>query len=81
MSSWVPLKQADGRVTGISVLVEEITERKRMEQALRARRTDMLEARVEERTAELQAANAALAESEERYRSLVNNLNVGSLSQ
>jgi PAS domain S-box-containing protein len=36
-----------------------------------------LEQRVHERTAELQAANAALAESEERYRSLVNNLNVG----
>jgi PAS domain S-box-containing protein len=38
---------------------------------------DQLERRVQERTAELQAANAALAESEERYRSLVNNLNVG----
>ena len=36
-----------------------------------------LELRVHERTAELQAANAALGESEERYRSLVNNLNVG----
>jgi PAS domain S-box-containing protein len=38
---------------------------------------DQLEQRVQERTAELQAANAALGESEERYRSLVNNLNVG----
>jgi PAS domain S-box-containing protein len=38
---------------------------------------DELEQRVEERTAELQNANAALTESEERYRSLVNNLNVG----
>jgi len=38
---------------------------------------DQLEQRVQERTAELQAANAALAKSEERYRSLVNNLNVG----
>ena len=38
---------------------------------------NQLERRVQERTAELRAANAALAESEERYRSLVNNLNVG----
>ena len=35
VTHWVPFKQADGRATGISVLVEEITERKRMEQALR----------------------------------------------
>ena len=33
--SWVPLKAADGRVTGISLLVEEITERKQMLLALR----------------------------------------------
>jgi PAS domain S-box-containing protein len=38
---------------------------------------DNLETRVQERTAELKAANVALRESEERYRSLVNNLNVG----
>jgi len=36
-----------------------------------------LEQRVRERTAELHAANTALRQSEERYRSLVNNLNVG----
>ena len=57
-------------------IVRDITRRKLSEKALREAR-DTLEARVQERTAELQAANAALGESEERYRSLVNNLNVG----
>jgi PAS domain S-box-containing protein len=35
LSSWVPLKAADGRVTGISLLVEEVTERKQILQTLR----------------------------------------------
>ena len=35
VSSWVPLKEADGTVVGISVVVEEVTERKRLDQALR----------------------------------------------
>ena len=35
ISSWVPLKEADGRVSGVSVLIEEVTERKRLDQALR----------------------------------------------
>ena len=47
-----------------------------MDRALREAH-EQLEQRVHERTAELQAATAALRESEERYRSLVNNLNVG----
>jgi PAS domain S-box-containing protein len=61
------------RLAGINL---DITERKLVAQALREAH-DMLEQRVHERTAELRAANAALGESEERYRSLVNNLNVG----
>lgn len=73
---WAPLKAADGQVTGVSVVIEEITERRRAERALREAH-DQLEQRVRERTAELQAANAALSQSEERYRSLINNLNVG----
>ena len=61
------------RLAGINL---DITERKRAEEALRVAH-DQLERRVQERTAELQAANTALRESEERYRSLVNNLSVG----
>ena len=54
------------RFTGINL---DITERKQMEQALREAH-DELEQRVRERTAELRAANAALSQSEERYRVL-----------
>jgi len=69
LAHWAPLKAADGQVTGVSVVIEEITERRRAERALREAH-DQLEQRVRERTAELQAANAALSQSEERYRTL-----------
>jgi PAS domain S-box-containing protein len=71
-----PYRDADGHVIGTIGIGIDITERKRMDEALREAH-DKLEQRVQERTAELQAANAALGASEERYRSLVNNLNVG----
>ena len=35
ITSWAPLKEADGHVSGVSVVVEEVTERKRLDQALR----------------------------------------------
>jgi PAS domain S-box-containing protein len=70
------LRDADGRPAGMWAIVRDITLRQQAEEALRQAH-DTLEARVKERTTELQAANAALTESEERYRSLVNNLTVG----
>jgi PAS domain S-box-containing protein len=70
------IRDANGQPSAMWAIVRDITERKLAEQAL-CEVNDQLERRVQERTAELQAANAALAESEERYRSLVNNLNVG----
>lgn len=48
----------------------DVTERKQAETSLQEVR-DELERRVRERTAELQSANTALSESEERYRQLV----------
>jgi PAS domain S-box-containing protein len=57
--NWVPLKEVNGLVTGVSVVVEEITNRKRAEEALKNAH-DELERRVEERTAHLQQANREL---------------------
>ena len=70
------IRDANDQPSAMWAIVRDITERKLAEQAL-CEVNDQLERRVQERTAELQTANAALAESEERYRSLVNNLNVG----
>jgi PAS domain S-box-containing protein len=66
----------DGDPVAMWAIVRNVTERHQAADALRPSR-DLLEARVRERTAELEAANAALRQSEERYRSLVHNLNVG----
>ncbi|MEI7732720.1 MAG: PAS domain S-box protein [Verrucomicrobiota bacterium] len=62
----------DGR-QGVLVMAEDITERKQAEQALRESH-EQLELRVRERTAELQAINLALRESEEKYRLLYDSM-------
>ncbi|MDX9821007.1 MAG: PAS domain-containing protein, partial [Syntrophales bacterium] len=54
IENWLPLKDAAGEVTGISVVAEEITERRRMEEALRESCKNV-EDQVQKRTAELQA--------------------------
>ncbi|HLP16255.1 MAG TPA: PAS domain S-box protein [Bacteroidota bacterium] len=48
----------------------DVTERKKADDALRAL-NEMLETRVEERTAQLAEANVALRQSEERYRRII----------
>jgi PAS domain S-box-containing protein len=60
---------AKSQPLGFLGMFTDITERKRAERALWEAR-DTLEMRVRERTAELQASNVALAESEEKYRRL-----------
>lgn len=83
LESFWPLREGD-RIIGISTVCEEITERKRIEAALR-RSKEELESRVAERTLELQAANdrlqqelaqrekieQKLRQSEARYRAIV----------
>ena len=82
------VKDANGELVGLVTSCLDITERKRAEEALR-RAHDELELRVKERTAELVQANqelqeeiaerkqveAALRESEERYRSHFESVN------
>jgi PAS domain S-box-containing protein len=56
--------------------VEDITERKQAEEALHTAR-DVLETRVQQRTAELQRANEALRQSENRYRTVIDHAGEG----
>jgi len=60
MEHWLPHKDVAGKIVGVNVVVEEITERKAAEAALR-QLTETLEQRVAERTAELEATSAELA--------------------
>ena len=76
VEQWLPMVNAKGRVVGINVVVEEITEFKRAEEQARRSAEELreinetLEQRVNERTAQLRALAARLvqAEAEERHR-------------
>jgi PAS domain S-box-containing protein len=63
-----PIKDANGRVTGVSKIARDITERKRVERELRVAREQLakvneyLEKRVQERTVSLQNAAAQMEE-------------------
>jgi len=56
---YYPVRSEDGRIVGVSCVVEDISERKRAEEALRQAH-DELESRVTERTKNLVTANAQL---------------------
>jgi PAS domain S-box-containing protein len=75
-----PLRDGEGRLTGYAKIARDLTERKQLEDALRAAHDEM-EGRVRERTLELAEANVALEEevrerraAEGRVRSLLGQL-------
>ena len=70
------LRDADGEITGFLGIANDITRRKKAEAEL-IRYQQRLEELVQERTAELEKQKEALRLSEEQYRSLVENLNIG----
>ena len=90
---YYPNRSEGGRIVGVSCVVEDISERRRAEEALR-RAHDELEARVEERTATLTVANrqleaqmierrqaeAALQESHARFRGILDIAHEGIIS-
>lgn len=63
------LRDESGRLQGFSKVTRDLTERKRTEEELLQLHRD-LEKRVQERTQELEASNAALRDSEERLRQI-----------
>ncbi len=70
--TYVPLTDAAGGVRKVFGITYDVTERKRMEEELR-KAHDELELRVQERTVELARTLTALAESEQRFREVLEN--------
>ncbi|MGC8492021.1 MAG: sensor histidine kinase [Syntrophobacteraceae bacterium] len=62
-----PIRDKSGKVIGASTIARDISERKRMEEELRKSRDD-LERRVRERTAEIEAVNRELEQSNQALR-------------
>ncbi len=75
-----PIRDADGTITGIYVQGVDLTERKRIEEALRASEqrlqeaNESLEGRVAARTGQLRALAAELTQAEQRERRRLSNL-------
>ena len=67
LANYYPLKTADGVVWGLSSIVQDVTERERIERELRRSHED-LELRVRARTAQLMNANARLINAQEDER-------------
>lgn len=65
-----PLRDSDGRVIANEGIGKDVTQRHEAEEALRRAHED-LEQRVHERTVELTTMNERLRDSEQRYRSVV----------
>jgi len=57
--NWLPMKDPEGRITGVNVVAEEVTEQKEMLEELRTSR-ERLEQQVRERTDQFLEANKAL---------------------
>ncbi|RJO63228.1 MAG: PAS domain S-box protein [Myxococcales bacterium] len=73
MNSAVPIRNADGRITGSAVAIQDITDLKRTHDALR-RHQEHLEDLVRERTAELKEKNASLLQKRDQIRILATEL-------
>lgn len=68
-AAYVPDIDGDGQVRGLYALLSDVTDRKRAEEELRVAHVE-LERRVEERTAQLRRANAALEQEIDQRRQL-----------
>ena len=73
MHSYYADKSNDGTVVGVSCVVQDITKRRQAEEALREAH-EQLEARVQDRTEDLRAANEALMLKEKSLRALTGKL-------
>ena len=66
----IPLRDPEGKIIANEGIGKDVTQRHEAEEALRKAHEE-LEHRVQERTAELWAKNEQLRESQEQYRSII----------